>query len=99
MRVVDLAEAIAPGVELRMIGIRPGEKLHEVLITADESRHTVIQDDVYTVVPEYQSWLEDGLPAGRPLDEGFTFSSGTNEWFLDVEALQAQVEGAARMLS
>ncbi len=91
MRVVDLAEAIAPGSRHRTIGIRPGEKLHEVLITADESRHTVMRDDVYTVLPEHHWWSDDGLPTGEPLDDGFTFSSATNDRFLDVEELRALI--------
>jgi UDP-N-acetylglucosamine 4,6-dehydratase/5-epimerase len=89
MRVVDLAEAIAPGVDRRIIGIRPGEKIHEVLITPDESRHTVVRDGVYTVLPEHHWWTDDGFPGGDRLDDGFSFSSGNNDRFLDVEELRA----------
>jgi len=91
MRVVDLAEAIAPGAGHRIIGIRPGEKLHEVLLTSDESRHTVMHDGVYTLLPEHQWWREDGKPPGEPLEEGFAYSSATNDWFLDVEELRASI--------
>ena len=55
-RVVDLAEAIAPGVSIRYTGIRPGEKLHEVLITSDEARHTFDMGWCYVVVPEHPFW-------------------------------------------
>ena len=56
MRVTDMAEAIAPGAERRVIGIRPGEKLHELLVTEDESRHSYELDDRYVILPEYASW-------------------------------------------
>jgi UDP-N-acetylglucosamine 4,6-dehydratase len=88
MRVVDLAEAIAPGVPRRVIGIRPGEKLHELLITADESRHTVERDGVYVVLPEYHWWTNDGWDDGKPLDDGFVYSSATNDDFLTVDELR-----------
>src|SRR5215471_2352581 len=56
MRVVDLADALAPGVEHELIGIRPGEKLHEILITADEARHTIDTGSNYVVLPEHPWW-------------------------------------------
>ncbi len=90
MRVVDLADAMAPGVPREVIGIRPGEKLHEVLITADESRHAVDADDVYIVFPEQPWW--DAHPRwmeGKPLDEGFVYASNTNREWLTKEALTA----------
>jgi UDP-N-acetylglucosamine 4,6-dehydratase len=89
MRVVDLAEAIAPGIPKEVVGIRPGEKLHEVLITADESRHTVDLGDVYAVLPEQPWWAEEpGWADGKPLDDGFCYSSDTNDMWLGVEDLQ-----------
>ena len=63
MRVTDLAEAIAPGVPRDVIGIRPGEKLHELLITSDEARHTIDAGDVYLVMPEHPWWDEMGPSA------------------------------------
>ena len=89
MRVTDLAEAMAPGLPIDIIGIRPGEKLHEVLITADESRHTIDAGDVYVVVPEHPWW--DASPRwveGKPLGDGFSYSSDTNEEWLDVDQLR-----------
>ncbi len=88
MRVVDLAEAIAPGVTRRVVGIRPGEKLHELLITSDESRHTVQSDDLYVVLPEYQWWTDDGWDDAKPLEDGFEFCSATNDRFLGVDELR-----------
>ena len=88
MRVVDLAEAVAPGVPTDVVGIRPGEKLHELLITADESRHTVDLGDVYAVLPEQPSWTTSGWPEGKPLDDGFAYTSDSNDRWLSVDDLR-----------
>ncbi|HEX7133384.1 MAG TPA: UDP-N-acetylglucosamine 4,6-dehydratase (inverting) [Iamia sp.] len=94
MRVTDLAEAMAPGVPIDTIGIRPGEKLHEVLITADESRHTIDAGDVYVVLPEHPWWTDrPGWVDGERLADGFSYDSGTNHEWLDVGALRAQLDG------
>lgn len=92
MRVTDLAEAMAPGVPVEIIGIRPGEKLHEILITADESRHTVDAGDIYVVLPEHPWWTDrPGWVDGTPLPDGFNYDSGTNDWWLDVDQLRSQL--------
>lgn len=88
MCVTDLAEALAPGVPTRTIGIRPGEKLHEVLITADESRHAVAVDDLYVILPEHHWWSTDWHLDGKPLDEGFVYSSDNNQQWLTAEQLK-----------
>jgi UDP-N-acetylglucosamine 4,6-dehydratase len=92
MRVTDLADAIAPGVPRETIGIRPGEKLHELLITADESRHAIDAGDVYVVLPE-QPWWDDKAPGatGSRLADGFVYASDTNEEWLTVPQLQAML--------
>jgi UDP-N-acetylglucosamine 4,6-dehydratase len=91
MRVVDLAEAIAPGAKREVIGIRPGEKLHELLITSDEARHTVDAGDVYVITPEHPWWSQDWHAEGRPLPDGFVYSSETNDEWLDVDKLRAML--------
>ena len=89
IRVPDLAEAIAPGVPRDIIGIRAGEKLHEVLVTADESRHTIDAGDVYVVLPEHPWWTDHPeWVEGKPLDDGFVYSSDTNDRWLTVEELR-----------
>jgi UDP-N-acetylglucosamine 4,6-dehydratase len=83
MRVVDLAEAIAPGVEHERIGIRPGEKLHEILITADEARHTIDAGERFVVLPEQPWWDGKGSNIeGRPVSDGFSYTSDTNTCWL-----------------
>jgi len=92
MRVVDLADAMAPGLPREIVGIRPGEKLHELLLTVDESRHAVDADGVYVVLPEHPWW--DDHPRwldGKPLDDGFVYSSDRNEWWLTPEELAAML--------
>ena len=98
MRIVDIAEALAPGCERRHIGIRPGEKLHEVLVTEDEARHTVAADFGYVILPEYASWdLVDHGPVGA-LPEGFRYSSDCNDQWLSVASLRDMVADMALAL-
>lgn len=90
MRVTDLAEAIAPGVPHEIVGIRPGEKLHELLMTADESRHTVDAEDVFVVKPDHPWWEARGhILEGKPLEDGWSYASDTNDRWLDVQELRA----------
>ncbi len=92
MRVTDLAEAMAPGVPVEVIGIRPGEKLHEAMLTEDEARHSVSVDDVYVVLPEHPWWgSDDRWAAGEPLPDGFSYISGTNDWWLTPDELAAML--------
>lgn len=89
MRVLDIAEALTPDCERRIIGIRPGEKLHEVLVTEDEARHTADAGFGYVIVPEYASWkLRDHGPIGS-LPDGFRYASDSNDRWLTVEELRA----------
>jgi UDP-N-acetylglucosamine 4,6-dehydratase (inverting) len=88
MKVTDLANAVAPGVPVRIIGIRPGEKIHEILITEDESRRTREFDDFYVIQPELAFWKEENLSGGRRLPEGFRYSSDTNTRWLKESDLQ-----------
>jgi UDP-N-acetylglucosamine 4,6-dehydratase/5-epimerase len=85
MRVVDLAEAIAPGVPRKVIGIRRGEKLHEVLISEDEARNTVHFIDRY-VIDSQSPWM-----GRRLMPDGFRYSSDGNDHWLTVEELRGLV--------
>jgi UDP-N-acetylglucosamine 4,6-dehydratase len=89
MKVTDLAEAMAPGVPVKIIGIRPGEKLHEVLITDDESRHTIDAGDVFVVLPEHPWWTDHPRwVSGSPLSDGFIYASNTNDEWLGPDELR-----------
>lgn len=88
MRITDLAAAMAPGAETDIIGIRPGEKLHELLLTSDEARHALDVGDRYVIVPEHPWWIDSPRwMDGKPLDDGFVYASNTNEWWLSPEEL------------
>lgn len=91
MRVTDLAEAIAPGVPTRIVGIRPGEKLHEEMISVDDARRTLDVGDRFVIQPEFPWWGNSHLE-GRPLPEGFAYTSDRNDMWLDCEALRAMVD-------
>lgn len=88
VRIMELAAAIAPEAKIDLVGIRPGEKLHEQLLMSDEARHTIDLGDRYGVLPEFHAWTQSELPVGDPLPEGFTYSSETNTEWLEAEALQ-----------
>jgi len=87
MRLVDLARSMAPDLPQTIVGIRPGEKLHEVLITADESRHALRVGDVYVVLPEQVSWAKGNEWQGTPLPDGFEYNSANNDQWLDTDEL------------
>jgi UDP-N-acetylglucosamine 4,6-dehydratase/5-epimerase len=95
-RLLDLAKAVGPDCENRIIGPRPGEKIHEEMITKDDSLNTVECPKHYTILPdsEYLPWsrahyLEQAMKDGAvKCEPGFSFNSGTNEWFLTIPELR-----------
>jgi UDP-N-acetylglucosamine 4,6-dehydratase len=91
MRVTDLAEAIAPGAPLVEIGIRPGEKLHEEMISTEDSRRAVRRADRYVVLPTLSEWGFTNT-GGDPVDEGFSYTSDTNDQWLSVEQLRETLD-------
>jgi UDP-N-acetylglucosamine 4,6-dehydratase len=90
-KVVDLAKAIAPDARLNIIGIRPGEKLHEVLVSEDEARNTVERESMFIVKPPETLWKRDMHYEGKALPGGFRFSSDTNTQWLDVEGIKKYI--------
>jgi UDP-N-acetylglucosamine 4,6-dehydratase len=93
MRVVDLAKAMAPEAELRVVGIRPGEKLHEEMISVSDARSTVDIGDRYVIQPQLDIWPRE-RDEGTPVRDGFSFASDTNEQWLSVEELRTMVTDA-----
>ena len=89
MNMMNLAKAIAPECRTEMIGIRPGEKLHEVMIPRDEARRTIEYDRYYIIQPDFRYWErrfnENG---GKSVEEDFEYQSGTNPWQLSIEEMR-----------
>ena len=91
-KVVDLARAIAPEAQIEIIGIRPGEKLHEDLLSADEARHAIELDKMYVVQPPEATWFGySWKDKGKPLAEGFSYTSDNNTEWLDVEGIKKYI--------
>lgn len=85
MKIIDLANAVAPGSKLEEIGMRPGEKLHEEMISADDSRRTVILENRFVVTPVVAEWGYE-LPRGSRMPEGQAFRSDTNDlWVSELD--------------
>lgn len=94
VRILDLAESMAPGIKTNIIGIRPGEKLHEIMCPADDSHLTYEFDDHYVIKPSIKYFDEDMDYAanrlgesGTPVEQGFEYNSGSNPHFLTVDEL------------
>jgi UDP-N-acetylglucosamine 4,6-dehydratase/5-epimerase len=100
-RIVDLAKAIAPDLPIRIVGIRPGEKLHEVMCPSDDSHLTLEFDRHYVIRPTIQfvNSVDHSYDAlgdrGKPVADGFEYSSETNPWFLESEAIRDMLGTAA----
>jgi UDP-N-acetylglucosamine 4,6-dehydratase len=89
MNIMDLAQAIAPECEVIKTGIRPGEKLHEVLVSEDEARNTVELDEMFVLLQAYHPhWVEEKWRHGRRLAEGFRYGSDNNTQWLRGKELQ-----------
>ena len=92
MKIIDLAQAIAPQSEIKITGIRPGEKINEVLLTGEEARHTKEFDKYFIVEPEYAFWDENDFKDGKSLSSDFTYSSGDNDQWLTKQELMKMLE-------
>lgn len=88
-KITDLAQAMLPGCNMPEVGIREGEKLHECMVTREDSLHTYEYEKHYIVYPHYNWWGEkDIIPGGKRVEMGFEYSSGTNTQWLSVEDIQ-----------
>lgn len=91
MKITDLAEAIAPECKMEIVGIRPGEKLHEVMISEDDARNTVELEDCYIIQPAFHWWDRNNHPQGKSVPEGFRYASDTNEKWLTKKELKEMI--------
>ena len=92
MKILDLAKEIAPECKLKEIGIRPGEKIHEVLLTEEEARHAREFDNFFLIEPEHPFWNKGHIQGGKSLPEGFSYTSKENKEWLTKEDLRELIE-------
>jgi len=93
MNILDLAEAICSKCEKKIIGIRAGEKLHEIMVPKDDARKTLEYADYYLIQPDFR-YFERRFNGekGKPVAEGFEYNSGTNPWFLSSDEMNEMIE-------
>lgn len=94
MRIVDLARVLAPGLPHDVIGIRPGEKLHEEMISAEDSHRTLRFDDHYLVRPVVAEWGAEPAQGGEPVDDGFIYRSDLNDQWVTPDQLAGMVSAS-----
>jgi UDP-N-acetylglucosamine 4,6-dehydratase/5-epimerase len=94
MNILSLAAAIAPESEIDVIGIRPGEKMHELLVSEHEARHTNELDDMYVIKPDHPWWGTEDELEGDQVPDGFRYASDTNQAWLTPEDLLELVRSA-----
>jgi UDP-N-acetylglucosamine 4,6-dehydratase len=97
MKITDLARAIAPDCEHDVVGVRPGEKLHETMVPQEEAINTLEYDDFYIIRPSFHWWdypdeAQYGSTQGKPVAEDFEYRSDTNPQWLDLEGLRRVIE-------
>ena len=91
-KITDLAQAILPGCEMPEVGIREGEKLHEVMVTREDSMNTYEYEKHFIVYPHFDWWNNSKIQAGgRKVEQGFEYSSGKNTEWLSVEDLKERL--------
>ena len=91
-RITDLAEAMLPGCAKPEVGIREGEKLHEIMVTMEDSLHTYEYEKHYIIYPHYNWWADtDVIPGGKLVDPEFEYSSGSNTEWLSVDELREKL--------
>jgi UDP-N-acetylglucosamine 4,6-dehydratase len=93
MRMMDLVEAVAPGCRVEFIGIRPGEKLHEILMSEDESRQAVELDGMFAIEPIDPFWDFPPAPTGKRPPPGFRYASDSNDSWLSLDAMRELIDG------
>jgi UDP-N-acetylglucosamine 4,6-dehydratase/5-epimerase len=93
MNIMDLATAIAPECRTKNVGIRPGEKLHEVMISKDDARRALEFDRFFIIQPDFTYWTKNNKwKEGKDVSEGFEYNSEANPWFLSVNEMTQTLE-------
>jgi UDP-N-acetylglucosamine 4,6-dehydratase len=93
VKITDLAKAIAPNIPIKIIGIRPGEKIHEMMISADDSRKAIELDNYYIIQPDFSWWNKKRLhKEGKKVAADFEYQSGNNSQWLTIEQIQKLIQ-------
>jgi UDP-N-acetylglucosamine 4,6-dehydratase/5-epimerase len=92
MNIMDLVATVAPECDVEFVGIRPGEKLHEAMISEDEARQSVELDDRYVILPAHSWWSKNNWVQGQQLPDGFSYSSDSNDQWLTMAELQGMID-------
>jgi UDP-N-acetylglucosamine 4,6-dehydratase len=95
MKILDMAQAVGPDCQIDCIGIRPGEKLHEVLLSEDEARNSVETEDMFVIQPAHNWWKKENWKSATPLTEEFRYASDNNSDWLAAEDLFELVESTS----
>lgn len=91
--ITELAKALNPNGTIKEVGIREGEKIHEVMITRDDARHTYDYGNYYVIYPNFEWWNKEKIKSGGKLiPENWDYNSGTNDWWLNAEELREKIE-------
>ena len=93
MRLMELAKAVAPECDAKIIGIRPGEKLHEILVSEDEARHAVETESMFVIQPAFPWWDAAAWQEGSPLADGFSYTSDNNRAWLTTDQFWSLLDG------
>jgi UDP-N-acetylglucosamine 4,6-dehydratase (inverting) len=93
MKIIDLAKVLAPKCKIKYTGIRPGEKIHEALLTEDEARHSLEFKEYYVIEPEFRWWNKKKLKGGTALKPNFRYTSDSNNKWLTPAELARMTEG------
>ena len=95
MNIADLANAVVPGAKLRVVGIRPGEKLHEQMISAEDAFYTYEYPEHFKILPAIHNWhsTSERIKDGKKVADGFSYTSDNNSEWMTIESLQDWVKG------
>ncbi len=94
MTILDIAHAVLPNAKIKLIGIRPGEKIHEQMIGFEDAPHTFEYDSYYKILPAIHNWSNDlnRIKNGKKVDENFIYSSDNNKDWMQIANLQNWIE-------
>ncbi len=100
MKITDIARAMAPKIKIKIIGIRPGEKIHEEMVASEDAKYTFEYPEHFKILPQIHGWSKDAgrIGKGKPCCDGFSYNSGTNKKWLTIPQLQTWLKGYGKSI-